>query len=757
MLKYICAVVALLLGMTSPAFSQVYRIDDVAIEGNRRVEKEAILPLLSVKPGQKASSEQIDRDIQAIYRLGRFEDLSAEVVEQNGASVLVYHLIERPLGRKVLFDGNDEFDDAKLESLVTLKTPDIYEPRVVDKSVKAMKDEYFKEGFYGIEIEPEVQINDKAEAVVTFKIKEGDKVMVDHIIFDGNDILSDSKLRSTMETKERWWLSWLTGRGTFLEDVLQNDLELLADQYFNIGYLQVKVRKPVILISDDRKYVDIFIQIEEGDQFRVGTLDVSGDLLKPKEELLGQLVTKPGDVFKRHVLRQDVLTLNDTYADQGYAYVNVAPLTQLDTERRLVDLRFDIEKGTLVRINRIRISGNTKTRDKIIRREMKIAEGELFSSTKIKSSRQRINNLGFFEEVDVSTSKTRDEQLMDIDINVKERPTGSFSVGAGYSSVDGLIAQGSVSQGNFLGLALNLNLAGSFGGKSTTYNIGLLDPHFLDTRFALGVDLYKTDREYSDYDQATIGGDLKLGFPLGEYNRAFFIYRYEQKDITDVDPNADFEIQESAGRSTLSSISGTLTRDLTNNRQDPTRGYVSEAAAEFAGFGGSEQFAKFILDHRHFLPFKWGTYFSVHGEIGYLMEVGGEPLPIDEKFYLGGISTLRGFEARKVGPRVPVTDENGDVIPGGYNYVGGDKEAYANFEYIIPLVKEVGLKGVPFFDIGNAWDTDEDYFSDFRYSTGFEIRWASPMGPLRLSWGYNLDPRDGEETSRFDFSMGKFF
>lgn len=757
MLKFICIIAAMLLFLSAPAWSQVYRIDDVDIDGNQRVEKEAILPLLSVKPGQKATSEQIDRDIQAIYKLGRFEDISAEVVDQNGAKVLIYHLVERPLVRKVVFEGNDEFDDAKLESLVALKTPDIYEPRVVDKSVKAMKAEYFKEGYYGIVIDPEVEINDRGEAVVTFKIQEGDKVLVDHIIFDGNSVLSDSTLRDAMETQERWWLSWLTGRGTFLEDVLQNDLELIADKYFNIGHLQVKVRKPVVLISEDRKFVDIFIQIEEGDQFRVGSLDIGGDLIKPKQELLDAVVTKPGDVFKRDVLRKDVLTLNDTYADQGYAYVNVAPLTQLDTERRLVDLKFDIEKGVLVRIDRIRISGNTKTRDKVIRREVKLAEGELFSATKIKASRDRINNLGFFEEVDVATSKTSDEKLMDIDINVKERPTGSFSVGAGYSSVDGLIAQGSVSQGNFLGLALNLNLSGSFGGKSTTYNVGILDPHFLDTRFALGVDAYKTDREYTDYDQTTIGGDLKLGFPVGEFNKAFFIYRYEQKDITNVDPFAAFEIQESAGRSTLSSISGSLTRDRTNNRMDPTRGYVSEAITEFAGFGGTDQFAKFTLDHRHFLPFKWETYFVLHGNVGYLMEVGGEPLPIDEKFYLGGINTMRGFESRKVGPRIPIRDASGNIVPGGYNYLGGDKKAYANFEYVVPLVKEIGLKGVMFFDVGNAWDTNEDYFSDFRYSTGAGIRWASPMGPLRLEWGYNLDPRDSEDSSRFDFSMGKFF
>jgi outer membrane protein insertion porin family len=757
MLRLICAMVVIVCLCSGVSWAQVYRVDDVAVEGNRRVELEAILPLLSVKPGTKVPTQQIDEDIRAIYKLGRFEDITAEIIDQNGAKVLVYKLAERPLVRKVLFEGNDEFDESKLRSLITLHTPDIYEPRVVEESLTVMRTEYVREGYYGIEITSDVQIDDQYEAVVTFKIKEGDKVLVDHILFGSNEVLSDKVLKKAMETKERWMFTWLTGRGTFLEEVLQNDLLLIADEYFNVGYLQVKVKEPVILISENRKYIDIYIDIEEGDQFHVGKINATGDLLKPEEELLAEIKTKPGEVFSRKKLRGDVNFMNDLYADQGYAYVNVAPLTQLDTEQRIVDLLFDIEKGVQVYINRIEIAGNTKTRDKVIRREVQLAEGDLFSATKIKSTRRNINNLGFFEEVDVSTNKTNDETLMDIDVQVKERPTGSFSVGAGYSSVDGIIAQGSISQSNFLGLALKVDLSGSFGGKSTTYNLGLLDPHFLDTRFALGGDVFKTDREYNDYDQSSIGGDIKLGFLVAEDNRFFFIYRYERKDITNVDENAAYEIRDDEGTSVLSSVTGSLTRDKTDYRADPTKGYLTELSAEIAGFGGTDKFAKYVVDHRHYFPFVWDTYFMIHGQIGYMMELGGQSLPIDEKFYLGGINTMRGFESRTVGPRVQRLDSAGNPIPNEYDYVGGDKEAYANFEYIFPIFREVGLKGLVFFDIGNAWDTNEDYFTSFRYSVGTGLRWMSPMGPLRLEWGYNLDPYDDEEPSRFDFSMGKFF
>ncbi|RME37497.1 MAG: outer membrane protein assembly factor BamA, partial [Deltaproteobacteria bacterium] len=361
--------VVLMLTLVFPAWSATYRVDDVVVQGNRRVELETIMPLLSVKPGTEATSEQIDDDIRAIYGLGRFEDIQAEIVDQNGARVLIYRLKERPLVRRITFEGNDEFDDTKLQTLIPLKTPDIYEPKVVDRSIKAIQAEYVKEGYYGVKISPEVKVDDRNEAEVVFHIKEGEKVLVDNIIFEGNTVFSDRHLKKVMQTKERWFLSWLTGRGTYLEDVLENDLLLIADEYLNRGYIQVKVKKPVIMISEDGKLLDIFIQIDEGDQFTVGDIDMDGDLLKPREELLKTLSLKPGEIFSRKKLREDVLALSDLYADQGYAFVNVAPLSNLDTEKNLINLKFQIEKGEKVHIHRIHISGNTKTRDKVIRRE----------------------------------------------------------------------------------------------------------------------------------------------------------------------------------------------------------------------------------------------------------------------------------------------------------------------------------------------------------------------------------------------------
>jgi len=400
----------------------------------------------------------------------------------------------------------------------------------------------------------------------------------------------------------------------------------------------------------------------------------------------------------------------------------------------------------------------------VIRREMKLAEGDLLSISKIKRSRQRINNLGYFEEVDVTQEKLDDPGLIDLGVKVKEGPTGNFTAGAGYSSVDGLIGQLSVQEKNFLGRGLTLNLSGAFGEKSTTYNIGVTDPYFLDTNLTLGGDVYKTEREYTEYSKKTLGGDVKLGFPTSEYSRAYFIYRYEEKEIFDVDDAASLTIKSQEGDSTLSSIYASWTYDKTDFRLDPSEGYVSTVSGEFAGIGGTENFAKYIADYRHFWPLFWGTVFSVHGQAGYVHEVGGEAIPIDERFYLGGIRTLRGFKSRSVGPRIAINSNTLDPVTGDvtvattdYEQIGGVKQAFANLEYTFPLVEEAKLKGVLFYDIGNAWSEDEEMFSSRRHSAGGGIRWLSPMGPLRLEWGWNLDKREDEDNMRFEFTIGRFY
>lgn len=765
MLNRIVASLALLLVVATPLWAETMTFGEVSISGTRRVEPNAVKGVIAVKPGAAVDLEAIDRDLRAIFAMGRFNDVTAEVEDRDGIKVLIYRLEERPLVREIRYEGNKELKLDKLKPLVTLRTPDIYNPGAVDKSLAALRKAYAEEGYYSATISPRLVVNDDNEATLTFDIQEGEKVLIGQIRFEGNRVLSDSQLKKVMQTKERWFLSWLTGRGTYKEEVLQLDLEALADQYYDIGHVQVKVKKPITTIAADGKTMEVFIEIEEGEEFRVGEVDFQGDLLKSREETAALTKLRTGDVFSRKQLRTDVLALNDLYADQGYAYVNVSPLTHIEPERKIVNLVFDIEQGIQVNIDRINIRGNSKTRDKVIRREMKLVEGDLYSASKLKESRRKVNNLGFFDEVNVTTEKGTEEAKMDLNVEVKERPTGTFSLGFGYSSVDQFIGQGSITQENFLGRALKLNLSGAFGSSSTSYQVGVTDPYFLDRNLTLGFDLYKTRRDWTDFSKEATGGDLKLGFPVSENTRALFLYKYEEKEIYDVDPNASFVIREQAGTSTLSSLTSTLRRDTTDYRLDPTTGTVSELSLEYAGLGGTENFARYDLDHRVFFPFKWGTVFSLRGHLGYVQSIGGEEIPIDERYFLGGLNSLRGFEPRRVGPRLRRSTAVVDPTSGGagiaageeFDYFGGDKAAYFNAEYLFPIFKDLGLKGVLFYDAGNAWSEDEDYFTDLRSSVGGGIRWFSPMGPLRLEWGYNLDPKEAEPQSDFQFSIGRFF
>ena len=370
--------------------------------------------------------------------------------------------------------------------------------------------------------------------MVTFRIKEGQIVRVKDIRFEGNTVFDNGDLQDAMATKEKWFLSWMTGRGNYNEMLLQQDLARIADLYFNEGYVKVKVRDPVISLVDNDKHMLLLIHIDEGDQYRLSNVDVQGDLMLEKDDLLELLDLQPGDVFSREKLRAGVGAVTDLYADQGYAYTNVAPLTRTDDEAKQIDVMFDIEQGPQVYVDRIEISGNTKTRDKVIRREMKLVEGELFSATDLKRSKARINNLGFFEAVDVSTSPGSAEDKMNVNVNVAERATGTFSVGAGYSSVDGLVGQGSITQENFLGRGLRLNLAGSIGGDSSTYQLGVTDPYFMDTRWTLGFEIYQTVREWDDYSRDATGFAIKAGHQIGEYSRLLATYRLEFVDVYDI-------------------------------------------------------------------------------------------------------------------------------------------------------------------------------------------------------------------------------
>ena len=741
--------VLLLVPQTSRADGE--KIVDVVVRGNRRIEASAILNVITVKPGDTLNSDRTDMDIRAVYRLGQFQDVQVSSEPVSAGVVLVYSVIERPVVRDVRFLGNDKIKQEKLLEGLPVRRKAIFSQKDLDSAVAHLKKQYQDEGYYLAVIEPLVEQRAPSEYQITFRITEGNLVRINDIAFEGVTAFSPRKLRGVMETKEKWFMSWLTGAGTYKEEVLKNDVLLLTDFYLNNGYINIKIGEPVVTMSEDSESLLVSISVTEGDQYRIGRIEFKGDLLYPESELRQKLLSEPGEIYSRGKLRADIGTLTDMTADKGYAFNNVIPLTTPDPDKKTLDLSFEIEKGGLVSIERINVAGNSKSRDKVVRREMRLMEGELYSATGFKRSKQNLMNTGYFEEANISSIKGSAADKLNINVDVKEKPTGAFSVGGGYSSLDGLIFQGSVSQANFLGLGLKANVSAAIGGRSNTYSLGLTDPYFLDSKWTLGADIYRSERDYTDYSRRLTGVDIKAGYPITDFINTFWMYKYEIKDIyypTDayrtwnaIDPG-NYPLDQT----TTSAVYASITNNTTDFRFDPSSGMINTLSVEYAGLGGNNKFAREILDNTIYYPIWKQLVVSARVVVGAIHQTQGA-IPIDEKFYLGGIGTLRGYEARTVSPR----DANGI-------YIGGEKELFSNLELKFPLLPDFGIKGVAFFDYGNVW-TSGIKPPDLLMSYGAGIRWASPMGPLRLEYGIPINPRPGidKKSGRFEFAIGNLF
>lgn len=751
--------------LCSTASAAQDEIADVLIVGNRRIESSAIMTAVKLKSGSKFFEEKVDEDIKSIFSLGFFSDVKAERNLSVKGIVLTYIVTEKPVVREIIFEGNKALASDKLKEALDIKTNSIFSTKELVKGISKIKKLYTDEGYSQAEIEPVKSAPSPYELKLTLKIKEGDKILIRAIGFEGNSAFSDSKLKGMMETKQDWWLAWLTGAGVYKDDVLKNDMLLITEHYMNNGYINFKLAEPKVELAPDKKALLVQIVMTEGDKYSTGQINFRGDLLETKEELGKRLKMKTGDVFSRAALRQEIFSLTDVYADKGYAFANVNPLTTMNSANRVIDIIFDFEKGEKVYIDRINIAGNAKTRDKVIRREMRISESELYSATGLKKSKQNLMNLGFFEEATIATSKGKGDNKLNLDVNVKEKPTGTFSIGGGYSSLDGFVGQGSVQQANLFGYGLKSNASASIGGKSSTYSLGVTDPYFLDTKWSVGADVYRTERQFVDYTKRATGGDIKAGYQLSDTLGTFLLYKLEKASIS----KESFALLETrrlypdlvtANDSTTSSVTASISRNTTDYRIDPSSGMTNSLSVEFAGLGGTNRYLRYIAQTAQFFPVGLGTVFMVRGTFGQITEMGAK-IPIDEKFYLGGISTVRGYGGRTISPYV-ITPQKDGVIgdPTGEQraYIGGDTEAVLNIEYTVPLLKEAGVKGVLFFDAGNSKDGVDKVFSGILASYGFGIRWFSPIGPLRLEYGIPLNPRQGiDKSGKLEFSIGSFF
>ncbi|MDP1758777.1 MAG: outer membrane protein assembly factor BamA [Thermodesulfovibrionales bacterium] len=739
---------AVFIGGTESASAQEISlplVNSMEVRGLKRIEEAAVKSKITQKTGEPLSSEKTTNDIKDIYKMGYFDDVKVEIEPLEGGVRVIYLIKEKPTIISIDFQGNKKQEDSDLKEKITITANSIADTVLIQDNAEKLRAFYEEEGYYLSKIVPVVNKVNDDEVTLTYQIEEGPKVKIKSIVIEGNKAISKKEIKKAIKTDEWWLFSFMTSSGYYKKDEMSFDIERLKNLYFNKGYIKVAVSDPKIQLTEDKKGMIISIMISEGEQYRISSVDITGNKAFPEAELRKKIKSAPKNVFSRARLRSDVAAIGETYSEKGYALVSVGPDIEPDDAARQVRITFKIDEGSIYKIGRINISGNIKTMDKVIRREIRLDEGDTFNSKLLKRSYERLNNLNFFETVDLQPKPKPEEKLLDIDVKVKEKPTGMLSVGGGYSSVDKFLATADITQANLFGTGRLIKLKGEFGGRSTAYTLGYRDPWFLDKELLFGTDVYNTTRKYSAFDRKALGFDVLLGKSLSEYWKTDVTYNFESVTIHNISPNASARIKDQEGKKITSSITPAIVRDSRNSFLDPHTGSKNMLYVTYAGLGGDNFFLKSGVDSSWFFPTTEETTLAFRGRYGQATGIFNKPLPLYERFYVGGIYTVRGIGFGEGGPR----DANGDVI-------GGTKELIFNTEYIFPLVSELKLKGVTFFDAGRAFDSFKD-FGDVKYGAGIGFRWFSPIGPIRLEWGHNLNRKPGESKSKWEFTFGSAF
>jgi outer membrane protein insertion porin family len=725
------------------------KVAHLNVKGNRRIEKDAILGVMQTREGETVNPARLREDLKAVYKMGYFTDVKMDVTDTPGGLVLTVLVKEKPAIKEIITKGNHKVKHDKILEVMDIKPFSVASEGAIRENINKIKNMYREKGFYEVNIAYELIPVTNTEVNLVLRIDEGGKMVVKEINFEGNEHFKAKELRDVMETKEKSWLfaiNWITGAGKLTKDVLERDSEKLAAFYYNHGFIKAKVAEPKIDIKGN--YIYIIVTIQEGPQYQVGKIDFQGDLLMDKEKLLEKLAISKSKIYSREELQSDLTTLSDLYADKGYANADVAPLIKENEQTLKVDVTFDIHQGNKVYYERIDIAGNVKTRDKVIRRELRVYEQDLFSATKLKESIKNLRRLEYFEDVNFSTTPGSAPDRMNLKITVKERPTGTFGIGAGYSTQDRLVGMVEVSQNNLFGRGQQLKVQGIIGSISHRYRASFTEPFLFDRPLSAGIDAFNWERAYDEYTRISAGGDLRLSHPMKwEYTRLFWMYRYEYVKLENLAPNPALSIVEASKLHNTSATSFTFRRDSRDSLFAPTHGSDNSVSVEMAGIGGDVAFMRYIAESGWYIPLKWNLVGVLHGRVGYMQNLPDlGALPVYEKFYLGGIDTIRGFKYADISPRDSATNER----------IGGDKFIQLNQEIRFPLYKKLGLMGTVFFDAGNVYGPGMSQ-PFLRPTVGGGMRWFSPMGPLRVEWGYNLTHKNGEKNSVWEFTMGGSF
>lgn len=729
---------------------QTDKVARIEITGNESIDRGAILNIVKTKESDPYNVDKLREDMKNIYKSGFFSDVQIDIKDSDKGKMVTFVVIERPPIKSIFIIGNKKIKTEDIREKLKVKTNTVMNTEKIKESMDEIKKLYASKGFYTTKITYEIFPEEGYDVGVKFLIDEPEKAFVKKISFTGNKRFSADKLKGYMSVREKGMLSWFTGSGILEEEALDDDRKRLETFYSDNGYVRVKVGVPDISISKDGKSISIVMPVEEGDVYTIGKIDFAGDLIFPTEALHKDLQSKSGNTFRSSLYRDDVIMLTDLYQDKGFAFTDISPLTLIDDNTRKIDLTFNISKGKEIFVNRINILGNIRTRDKVIRRELRLAEGDRYSVTALKRSKERLINTQYFKEVDLKLIKTEDPDKINIDTTVEEKPTGTFNISVGYSTSEKAVLSGSVSQQNLFGTGKKLYFNASIGSITNDFNISFVDPYIFDLNLSAGLTVFNYSREYDSYDTTQTGGSLIFIRPMTEFTKLSTRYRYEKGKVDNIDFDASSYIQDQEGTTAISSVTLGLNKNSIDNVMNPTKGVNAAISFELAGgiFGGQSDYYKTTAFYGRYIPAGfWNSQFFVKGTVGSVDSYSGSTIPVYENFFVGGLQTVRGFNYGEAGP----LDENGDAI-------GGVNQLFFNLEWIFPIYAPVGLKGLIFFDVGHGFNNDKGFLlNGARTAAGTGIRWFSPLGPVRLELGFNLNPKKGEKRNVFEFAIGSQF
>lgn len=745
------------------------KIKSIQIRGNKRIEDPAIRGRLTVKVGDPYVPEVIRSQIRVIYEMGFFEDVQIETEPEPGGIGVVFVVREKPFITEIVFDGNQNLSEDKLKEKLTIRNQSFLDQQQAKESAEKIRLAYQEDGYYNAQVIPIILSLEEDRKRLTFYVKEGEKARVKKVVFDGARSVTKKQLFKLMATREWvYLLSNFTDAGVLKREELANDVERIREIYLNKGYLNVQISQPAVELTEDKKWFIVTFHIVEGEQYTVSEVGFRGNTVYEEAELRAGSKIKAGEIFQRAKIREEITRLTDLYGAKGYAFTDVEPSVKPDAQAKTAQILFHIKEGELIRVREIRISGNDKTRDNVIRRELRLSEQEVIDTTAIKRSFQRLNNLNFFETVEILPKQVEADKV-DLDVKVKEKSTGAFSIGGGFSTLDQFVAIADVTEGNLGGRGQTVRVRGQLGQRRSLGLFSFREPYFQDSLTSLQADVYRTQTNYITFFEDKTGASATLGRWFSEFNSgslSLFVERLIYSDpnvatcqffgsscnpsTVSTNPNTPQFIVSQFGSQTTTGFRSAFARDTRDYYLDPRTGWRHAVNLDLGTpyLGGTNNFYKIVLDSQKYTPLPADMRHAIRLRFGTVEGLGDKPIPLTERFFVGGINTMRGFVFGRAGP----------VVPGTGSLLGAARQIILNNDLVFTISSEAKLNASLFFDYGKGFDVGESVnLFNLRRAVGIEGRWISPFGPLRAAYGLNLAPIEGERRGVFEFTVGSIF